>query len=259
MKSVDQIPSTRILGHRVHMVELPDVVSQMARWIEFESDRCHVVVNTGMHGIMEGHKNPEFKAQLNSADMFAPDGILVVLVARLKGFSISKSKTGPALMWDYFESAKDRTSKHYFYGDTEETLEALKANLHADYPNAEIVGLQSPPFRQLTAAEDEADIRAINEAKPDILWISLGAPKQERWMFDHKHRLTVPVVVGTGASFKFFAEKVRRAPPWLRNIGLEWAWRLIQEPRRVFRRVFVDAPQFVGLVFLELVGLKNYG
>ena len=239
------------------MVEIPDVVRIMDHWIEAEPDRCHHVVNTGMHGIMEAHRDPEFKAILNSADLFAPDGILVVLLARLRGFSIRKKHTGPDLLWEFSKVANEKCYSYYIYGDTEETLQLLSAKLGEAFPGLKIAGLNSPPFRALTAAEDEADINKINEAAPHVLWVGLGAPKQERWISQHRKRLKVPIVVGAGASLKFSSGKVRRAPPWLRNRGLEWLWRLFQEPGRVWRRVLIDAPQFVGLAGLEFIGLRK--
>jgi len=257
--SAEQIPSIPILGSRVHMVEIPDVVRLMDRWIETEDQVCHHVVNTGMHGIMEAHRDPEFKAILNAAEIFAPDGILVVLIARFRGFPLRRKNTGPELMWEFSKTASEKGYKYFIYGDTENTLQLLAARLKEAFPGIRIVGLYSPPFRPLTAAEDESIVDAINQAGPDVLWVGLGVPKQEWWIHEHRDKLKVPVVVGAGASLKFLSGTVKRAPAWLRNRGLEWTWRLSHEPRRVWRRVFVDAPQFVGLVALELTGLKKYG
>lgn len=241
------------------MVEIPRVVDIMDHWITAERDNCHYVVNTGMHGIMEGHRDPEFKTILNTADLFAPDGILVVLIARFHGFLIRKKNTGPGLLREFSKVANEKGYKCFFYGDTEETLNLLAEELAAEFPALQIVGLHSPPFRPLTPEEDESIVESINQAKPDVLWVGLGLPKQEWWINQHRERLNVPVAVGAGASFKFFAGSVSRAPAWLRNLGFEWLWRLFQEPGRVWRRVFLDAPRFAGLVVLELSGLKKYG
>ena len=235
------------------------MVGLMARWIETERQTFHHIVNTGMHGIMEAHRDSDYKAILNAAELFAPDGILVVLIARLRGFALEKKNTGPDLMWDFSKVADEKGYKFFIYGDTEDTLQLLDARLSGAFPGLKIVGLHSPPFRPLTPEEDDSIICAINQAEPDVLWVGLGVPKQERWIFEHRNKLTVPVVVGAGASFKFLTGTVRRAPAWVRNSGFEWLWRLIQEPGRVWHRVFVDAPQFVGLVALELSGLRKYG
>ena len=257
--TAEHLPSIRILGTRVHMAPMPVVMAQMVRWIETESQRHHHIVNTGMHGIMEAHRDPEFKQILNSADLLAPDGILTILIARLHGYRISKRDTGPELLWRFSEIGNRKAYKYFFYGDTEETLKLLCSRLQGQFPNVRTVGYHSPPFRTLTTQEDESVVHAINQAKPDVLWVGLGIPKQERWIAEHRDKLNVPVVVGAGASFKFLSGTVSRAPAWLRNLGFEWLWRLIQEPKRVWRRALIDAPQFIGLVFLQLTGMRKFG
>ena len=240
------------------MLRMDDVMSFMADWIESEPDRLHHVVNTGMHGIMEAHKDEAFGAILNSVDLLAPDGILAILVARIHGYRIEKKETGPELLWRFSEAAHRKGYKYFLYGDTAETLELLSAKLTAEFPNLKIVGCQSPPFRNLTKEEDAAMVASINQAMPDVLWVGLGMPKQEQWIFEHRQQLKVPVVVGAGASFKFISGAVPRAPALVCNLGFEWLWRLAQEPGRVWRRVVVDAPHFIALVFLQLIGLRKF-
>lgn len=256
--NVEQVPSIRILGSRVHMVEIPDVVWLMDHWIQSEADTCHHVVNTGMHGIMEAHRDPEFKDILNAAALLAPDGILVVQIARLRGFPLQKKKTGPELMWEFSKTAGEKGYKYFILGDTEDTLRLLAAKLRQVFPGLVIAGVHSPPFRPLTPEEDDTVVRTINQSGADVLWVGLGMPKQERWIYEHRDRLRVPVAVGAGASFKFLIGTVRRAPSWVRNGGFEWLWRFSREPHRMWRRVFIDAPQFVSLVALELSGLKKH-
>lgn len=256
--SVDRVPYIQVLGTRVHMTLMPDVIALMDRWIEAEPSRHHHVVNTGMHGIMEAHRDPEFKAILNSAALLAPDGVLALVVARLYGYRIKKKDTGPELLWRFSDVANRKGYRYFFYGDTQDTLDLLSTKLTQQFPDVTIAGSYSPPFRSLTPEEDEAIVQAINLAQPHILWVGLGMPKQERWIYEHRHKLRVPVVVGAGASFKFMSGSVTRAPAWLRNSGFEWLWRLVQEPKRVWRRVFIDAPQFLGLMLLQITRLKKY-
>ena len=253
-----QVPSIHTLGIRVHMVQIPEVVELMADWIENDRQRCHHIVNTGMHGIMEARRDPSFKAILNSADLFFPDGIAVIWVARRRGFSINKQGTGPELLREFSRTASTKGYRSFFYGDTEDTLKQLTTNLLAEFPGLEIAGTFSPPFRPITPEEDEEIIGMINGSKPDVLWIGLGCPKQERWIFEHQDRLDVPVAIGVGAYFKFNSGQVKRAPASLRNLGFEWLWRLLHEPRRVWRRVLIDGPRFGCNVILELTGLKKY-
>jgi len=244
------IPSMRVLGVRVHAIQIPDVVELMERWIR-ERAKCHTIVVTGMHGVMEARRNPDFKAILNTADLFVPDGISLVWAARRQGFRLEKRVSGSDLMWEFFKIAEQKGYGVFFYGDTEDTLHLLRDRLKNDFQHLKVVGTHSPPFRQLTAEEEAQDIRMINESEAEVVWVGLGLPKQERWMFKHRDQLNAPVVVGVGAAFKFVSGRLMRAPPWVGDHGFEWLWRLIHEPRRVWRRVMIDGPHFVFCVALE--------
>lgn len=257
MRLVEQVPFIWILGTRVHMVQIPDVIAVMEHWIANEPHRCHYLVVTGMHGVMEGHKDEGFKAIINSADLFIPDGFSLVWLARRRGFPLERRVSGTDLMREFFKTATQKGYKSFFYGDTEEILQLLQARLKSQFPGLKIVGAYSPPFRPLTPEEDIEVIKRINEAQPDVLWVGLGLPKQERWMFEHRDRLKVPVMVGVGAAFKFLSGKVRRAPSWMGEHGLEWVWRFLHEPRKLWRRALLDVPQFVCYALLELIRLKK--
>ena len=256
--TADNVPAIQILDTRVHMVPSSDVMTLMAHWIETEPQQVHHVVNTGMHGIMEAHKDPAFADVLNSADILAPDGILATLIARFHGYRIKKRDTGPELLWSFSEIAHRKGYKYFFFGDTEDTLEQLSNKLRSEFPGLQIAGCHSPPFRSWTSDEDEAMVDMINRAGPDVLWVGLGMPRQEQWIFSHREALRVPVVVGAGAAFKFLGGTVSRAPALVCNLGFEWLWRLLQEPQRVWRRVFIDAPKFIALVFLQLTGIRKF-
>lgn len=258
MKNLDvQLPCIRVLGVRVHMVQIPDVVEVMEGWIE-ERQGCHYIAATGMHGVMEAHKHLDFKAILNSAALFIPDGISLVWIARWRGFQLKKRVCGSDLMVEFCRLNSPKGYRHFFYGDTDNTLQHLSAKLREQIPSLDVVGTYSPPFRPLTVEEDADVVRMINEAEPDVLWIGLGCPKQERWMFEHREKLNVPVIVGVGAAFKFLSGRTKRAPVWVGDHGLEWVWRFLHDPRRVWRRVLIDGPRFACLVALELSRLKRY-
>ena len=257
-RKLANLSSIHILETRVDMVGIPDVMEIMSHWITKERNQLHHVVNTGMHGIMEAHKNSKFRIVLSAAEILAPDGILAILVARLHGHRIKKEDTGPDLLWRFSKIANKMSYKYFFYGDTDETLDLLCAKIGSEFPNLRIVGAISPPFRSLTAEEDMTIIEKINESEADVLWVALGMPVQDQWIYDHRELLTVPVAVGTGASFKFLSGSVTRAPELVRNLGFEWAWRLVLEPKRVWRRVVLDAPRFIILVSLQLSGIKKF-
>lgn len=240
------------------MVEIPEVLARMEHWIENEPGTCHHVVNSGMHGVMAAHRDARLREVFKSVDLFALDGILMILVARLRGFKIRKSETGPDLLWEFARTASVKGYTNYFYGDEEPVLKRLEERLKCKFPNLNIVGHRSPPFRQLTPEEDAADLEAINQAAPDVLWVGLGMPRQEQWIFEHREHLRTAVAMGAGAAFKFVSGDVSRGPSLLRNLGFEWLWRLLSEPKRIWRRVLIDAPQFIGLVALELTGLRRF-
>lgn len=251
------VPQIQILGLPVHMVQIPEVVSLMTKWAMGERGKPYWIVVADMHAIIEAHKRPEFRAMLSSADLTVPDGISLIKVARRKGVPLRARVAGTDLMKVFFRQTQRSGLSHYFYGDTDHTLSHLVQKLDKDFPGITIAGACSPPFRPLTAQEDEAMISRINEAKPDVLWVGLGLPKQEQWIHEHRDRLEVPLVLGVGAAFKFLAGTVRRAPDWIGELGLEWLWRFAHEPRRLWKRIMVEGPQFVGLVVLELAGWRR--
>ena len=207
---------------------------------------------------MEARRDPEFKTIMNSSDLMVPDGISLVLVGRCHGFNLPKRVTGTDLMWEFCKQSSRSGYSNFFYGDTEETLMALVDKLGKSFPDLIIGGTYSPPFRPLTANEEAEQIDLINQSGADVIWVGLGLPKQERWIYENRHRLNASVLVGVGAAFKFASGRVQRAPSWIGNNGLEWVWRLAHEPRRVWRRVFIDGPSFVGQVILEMSKLKKF-
>lgn len=252
------LPSIKILGSRVHLVQNSDVLARMEHWIHNEPQRCHFIVNTGFHGLWVAHQDQKFKNIVNSSDLFSPDGIATVWISRLKGSHLKERATSADLMKLFFEKANEKGYRSFFYGDTDETLKALKEKLEAKYPTHKIAGTFSPPFRPLSPHEDDEIVKMINDAQPDVLWVGLGLPKQERWIYEHKDRLNVPVAIGVGACFGFFSEKVKRAPLWIGEIGFEWLWRFIQEPKKLWRRDLIDGTRFLIHVFLELAGIRKY-
>ena len=240
-------PTADMLGSKVHMVQIEDVMNIFRWWIENEPTQNHMVVNTGMHGVIEGHDNPDFLEILNSADLFTPDGVSVKWIGQLKGFPQKRRVNAVDLLEATFAMSEQEGYKHYFYGDTDETLALMRDKLMERYPKLQIVDLHSPPFRELTPEEDEAIVQRINNSGAHFLWVGLGLPKQERWMHAHRDRLTVPIAAGVGAGFKFLAGKVKRAPSFVGEHGFEWMWRLVQEPKLIWRRVFLMGPRFLWL------------
>lgn len=231
-----------ILGVRFTPANLDSAVSYICRHLRDLQGKYICFCN--VHTTVESHENPAYQEIQNGAALVMADGTPVMQQERRRGFSEAERVAGPDFMTRMFEATMDGKISHYFYGAKEETLQKLKENLLKKYPGIDIRGLYSPPFRPLTEEEDEADIRRINESGADVVWIGLGAPKQEKWMAAHQGKIH-GVMMGVGAGFDFHAGTIRRAPVWVQKIGMEWLYRLFQDPRRLIRRYFISNIKFL--------------
>ena len=249
--------SFRVLGVRVDAIQIPEVIARMEAWIAGR-DACRFIAVTGMHGVMEAQHHQEFKVILNSANLVVADGMPLVWLGRWRGFGLRRRVYGPELLETFCTETWRRPYRHYFYGGAPGVAEELAARLLKRCPNMQIAGSYSPPFRPLTDEEDREVARQIEDSHADIVWVGLSTPKQECWMFEHRNRLRVPVLIGVGAAFDFHAGRVSQAPRWMREHGLEWLFRLWSEPRRLWRRYLIYGLEFVWQVLLELVGLKKF-
>ena len=234
-----------VLSVPVACVTIPDVVNLIGQWVEQKQSRTICV--TGMHGVMESHRRPEILAAHVTADLVVPDGMPLVWFGRALGDPTIDRVYGPDLTAAVCERAQDAGWSMHFVGGTAEAGARCLATLAARYPALRVTGHTSPPFRALARDEDEALVDELRSAKPDILWVCLGTPKQEQWMADHRDRLPGVIQVGTGAALDFLAGTVSQAPRWIQRSGLEWLYRLIQEPRRLWRRYILNIPQFLCL------------
>ena len=246
-----------ILGVKVDVAQIPDVILQMRRWIG-RREACRYIAVTGMHGITEARHSKEFSRVLADADLVVADGMPLVWIGRLRGHALSRRVYGPELMLRFCRETAPTGCRHYFLGGALGVPEKLAESLTTSCPGIVVVGTHSPPFRPCTAEEDEAIIESINRARPDVLWLGLGTPKQELWMRRHRDRLHVPVMIGVGAAFDFLSMRRKQAPVWMRERGLEWLFRLCQEPARLWKRYLVNGPEFGFLVALELLGLRRF-
>lgn len=262
MKVVNQLSqsgeaSVCILGSRVHLIPVSKTVDHIERWVRERDGRCRQIVVTGFHGLMEAHKNPAIRSILNSADLWVPDGIAPVWIARLRGITGAVRTPGAEIMLEFLRRADQRGLSSYFYGDTEKTLAALCETVTNKFPGHRIAGSYSPPFRSLTAEEETEIIERINAAKPDVLWVALGMPKQDVWIHKRLSSLTVPTAVGVGAAFAFVAGTVPRCPNWMGNAGFEWVYRFLKEPHKLWRRDLLDGPRFILLAGLDFLRYKR--
>jgi N-acetylglucosaminyldiphosphoundecaprenol N-acetyl-beta-D-mannosaminyltransferase len=250
-------PYYRVLGVRVDAVQIEDVCAKIERWID-ERQCCRTVAVTGMHGLMEARHDPSFKAILNSADFVVPDGMPLVWFGRLRGVKLPRRVYGPELMMRVCQQTSARGSRHFLLGGPPGVAEQLAAALTNCCPGIQLAGTCSPPFRPLTPAEDRELVESINRAAPDIVWVGLSTPKQERWMHQHRDQLSAAVLLGVGAAFDIHSGIKKQAPRWMRERGLEWLFRLLQEPQRLWRRYLLYGPQFVFYAALDLLGVRKF-
>lgn len=244
-----------VLGVGVSGSEIPQAVDRLKQWIG-EGQAARYVAVTGMHGVMEAQKDAEFRAILNAADLVVPDGMPLVWLGRLRGHHLKRRVYGPELMLTFLQQT-GRRYRHFFYGGAPGVPEQLAERLQLQVPELQVVGTCSPPYRALTPEEEAEIARQINDAAPDVVWVGLSTPKQERWMHRMRCLLRTPVLIGVGAAFDIHAGRTRQAPAWMRENGLEWLFRLLSEPRRLWRRYLVLGPKFVFLVCLEVLGLRG--
>lgn len=218
--------------------------------------RPHMVCICNVHTTMMVYENKDSHQYIKKASISTMDGQPLVWLSRLLGFKESERVAGPDLMQEICSLSPEKGYRHFFYGGAEGIPEGLKTIFEETYPGINIVGTFSPPFRPLTHEEDEKVVKLINDSKPDFLWVSLGAPKQEQWIADHLDRIHAPVQVGVGAAFDFFTGNVLRAPVWMQRAGLEWLFRLLKEPRRLWKRYFIYNTMFLVCLIPEILRHK---
>lgn len=254
----NEFEKVRVLGSGVNILDLSEVVNCLRRWIEDPDGQCHRITVTGFHGLWEAYRDTHLREILNSADLWIADGMAPILIARLRGIRNMRRIPGAELMEAFFQLANRERYSSFFYGDTDETLAGLRDSLERRYPGHRICGTYSPPFRPMTPEEDDKVVEMINEATADVVWVGLGMPKQDRWVFEHKDKLHAPIAIGVGAAFRFHAGIVKRVPKVVGDLGLEWLWRFAMEPKKLWRRDLINGPQFLFHVALELLRLKRY-
>jgi N-acetylglucosaminyldiphosphoundecaprenol N-acetyl-beta-D-mannosaminyltransferase len=249
-------PRINILGVGVHAINMNNALSQISDWIN-RHDRQYVCVCT-VHSIMECRRNPAVRQAVNQAGIVTPDGMPLVWLGRWQTEAAVGRVYGPDLMLALGKLSPERGYSHYFYGGAEGVAELLAQNMQERFPGLKVAGMYSPPFRPLTPEEEVVVVAEINQANPDIIWVGLGTPKQDLWMAGYREKLTAPVLIGVGAAFDFHTGKVPQAPLWMQRSGLEWLFRLRQEPRRLWYRYLVYNPLFIWLVFWQWLGLRRY-
>jgi len=213
-----------------------------------------------VHAVMASAEDPGLRSALLGSSVNVPDGQPLVWALNLLGHSLDARVYGPELMARHCARAAKSGQRLYLYGGRNQgALVQLALNLRQRYPGVRIVGGYSPPHRPLSSEESDAVIKEINSSRADVVWVGIGVPKQEKWMAEMRPKLEAPVLLGVGAAFDFHAGLIPQAPNWLQNAGLEWAYRLAQEPRRLWRRYLRYNPRFVGAFARQLIAHRRAG
>jgi N-acetylglucosaminyldiphosphoundecaprenol N-acetyl-beta-D-mannosaminyltransferase len=250
------VERVNVLGVGISALNLDLAVEAVHQALN-QKARGYVCV-TGVHGVSEAQSDPALREILNRAFLNTPDGMPMVWMGRLQGFRHMGRVYGPDLMLRLCESSRTTGFTHFFYGGGPGVAAELKQRLEERFPGLKIVGTYAPPFRPLNTEEESALAHQVAALKPDIFWVGLSTPKQERFMAEHAPRLDATLFFGVGAAFDFHAGRMRQAPRWVQRSGLEWLFRLACEPRRLWKRYLKNNPLFVLRAFGQLTGLKRY-
>jgi len=248
--------AVNVLGVAVSPINMDLALDQITQALQ-NKQKGYVCV-TGVHGISEAQSDPQFRRILNRAFLCTPDGMPLVWVGRWQGRRQMDRVYGPDLMLAMMARSEQTGWRHFFYGGANGTAQTLTRRLRERFHKLQIVGDYEPPFRPLNAREQEELREKIRAARPDVIWVGLSTPKQERFMADYLDQLDVTLMFGVGAAFDIHAGKVRQAPRWMQRCGLEWFFRFCCEPRRLWRRYIKNNPLFMVRIFCQFTGLRKF-
>lgn len=252
----DEPPRTNVLGVGISATTIPCTVAAVENWIA-RGERRYICV-TGVHGVLECQRDPRLRRIHNASGLTVPDGMPMVWLSHHAGHREVERVYGPDLMLALCARAAARGYSLFLYGAAPGVADQLASTLERRFPELRVAGTYSPPFRVLTEDEERALAERFAALRPDITFVGLSTPKQERWMAAHVGLLETRVMIGVGAAFDFHTGRVKQAPVWMRRSGLEWLYRLTREPRRLWRRYVLGNPRFVLLIALQLAGIRRY-
>ncbi len=238
----------RILGVDFDLLDYPQVIQQIEQWRK--AGRRSFVAVANPYSVSLCRRDGEMARAVDQSGMTLPDGVGVVMAAKMLGYPNHGRVTGPTLMLRLCDEGRKHGYRHYFYGGRPGVAASLAERLTLQFPGLEVAGHYCPPFGQISELQDIAIVDQINAARPDVLWVGLGAPKQEKWMLQHVGRIHATAMIGVGAAFDFHSGNVKWAPSWIRRIGMEWAYRLMLEPGRMWRRN-LESPRFLAAVAVQ--------
>lgn len=244
-----------VLGIDLSAINMDRAVDLAECWIA--SGKSAYICMTGVHGVMEAQSSEYLRNVLNRALINAPDGMPMSWVGWLQGHRQMDRVYGPDFMANLCRHSTGKGYRHYLYGGRPGVAQALKDKLEKRFPGLKIVGTYTPPFRSLTQDEEAAFLHDVQRAKPDVIWVGLSTPKQEYFMAEYVDRLNVPLLIGVGAAFDFHTGQIEEAPAWMKRAGLQWLHRLLQDPRRLWKRYLLNNPAFLWRITLQFLKLNN--
>lgn len=247
----------QILGVTISAVNMETAVERVLGWID-RRDRHYVTV-TGVHGVVEAQGDASIKRILNGAGLAVPDGMPMVWLSKLAGYPHVRRVFGPDFMLALTHALAKTGRRVFYYGGAAGIAGELASVMRSKFPGVVDAGYYTPPYRDLTERERDEVIRLINAARPDVVWVGLSTPKQEKWMAQMRPFLNAPTLIGVGAAFDYNTGRVKRAPRWMQTSGLEWIYRLIQEPRRLWKRYARNNTLFIYYLLLQKLRLRNFG
>lgn len=250
------VPRINVLGVGVSVLNLDSAVALIADAVK-KKTKGYICV-TGVHGISEAQNDPSFKKILNRSFLCTPDGMPLVWIGKIHGHKEMTRVYGPDLMKKVCKWSRTDSCVHFLYGGQPGVAEALKKRLETDFPGIKIGGTFTPPFRPLSPDEEKEIVGLIDTIKPDIIWVGLSTPKQERFMSEYIDKLNTTLMIGVGAAFDFLTGRVKQAPRWIQRVGLEWFFRMCCEPKRLIPRYLKNNPLFIIRLFLQATGIKKY-
>jgi N-acetylglucosaminyldiphosphoundecaprenol N-acetyl-beta-D-mannosaminyltransferase len=254
--TVEPTGQVNVLGVGVHAVDMQSTASLFAERIR-NGEKGYICL-TGVHGIMEAQQDLNLKSIFARALLVAPDGMPTVWMGHLQGFTSMRRVFGPDLMVDIMGREEFRNCVHFLCGGKPGVAERLRDEMLRRFPWVQITGTYSPPFRPMTAMEEIELETKVRTSRPDIIWVGLSTPKQERFMAHYLPLLDTKLMVGVGAAFLFHTGAIRDSPKWVKLLALQWLHRLLQEPSRLWRRYLLNNPRFIVFALLQFIGLKHY-
>src|SRR5437868_3071272 len=250
------LPRVNVLGVGVHAVNMRSTISYLEAWIR-DGVKGYACL-AGVHGVMEAQRDPCVKSIFANALLVAPDGMPTVWMGHMQGYSTMQRVFGPDLMIEIMSGQEFRSCVHFFCGGEPGIAERLRETMLRRFPWVQIAGTYSPPFRPMTRIEEGELEDKVRSIRPDIIWVGLSTPKQERFMARYLSTLDTKLMIGVGAAFLFHTGAIKDSPRWMKRTGLQWFHRLMQEPRRLWRRYLMNNLPFVVFALLQSMGVKHY-